>query len=288
MGSHESVGRWLVAPLTSFIGREPELADLRQILRRRRLVTLTGPAGVGKTRLAMECASGRIRRGGFVVGAQLAALAVGSLLEQEIAATFGLALDRSRGLDELLAFALGARPCLLVLDNCEHLLEGIGSLAGTLLAACSSLRILATSRERLGVAGETVYSLPPLPVPDESATAPDDVLASSAAELFVERAGHSAPGFELTRANSAAVAEICRRLDGLPLALELAAGRLSVRSPAELAAGLGDRFALLARTERGARPQHQTLRAMLDWSYALLSDIEQRVLRRLAAFRSTF
>jgi len=305
----------LPAALTSFVGRGRELAAVEYGLAQGpgacRLLTLTGAGGGGKTRLALEVAAAvRPHYPDGVWLVELAALADPALVPAAVAAA--LDLRELPGASFMAAMAaltdtLQVRRMLLVLDNCEHLVAACAGLAARLLRACPHLQILATSREALGIAGETVWRLPPLSLPPLTedlrqfprADAPpgraeEDVVVEAAAldrlqrfeavQLFVERARASRPDFTLTGRNAAAVAQICRRLDGLPLAIELAAARLSALSTRDVAARLDDRFRLLTAGNRAALPRHQTLRGVLDWSYTLLNAPEQALLRRLAVF----
>ena len=219
-------------PLSSFIGRERELADVKRLLADTRLLTLTGPGGVGKTRLAIEVSRELNSSETFADGvwfAGLAPLADAALLPQTTAAALGVREEPGRAVLETLQESLRARRLLLVLDNCEHLVDACAGLADTLLRACPRLAILATSREALNIAGETVWPVPPLSMPARAHTwSPDGLLRLEAVRLFVERARSAVPNFALTDANAAAVAEICTRLDGLPLAIPRC-GRCSER-----------------------------------------------------------
>jgi predicted ATPase/DNA-binding CsgD family transcriptional regulator/transcriptional regulator with XRE-family HTH domain len=278
--------RKLIAELTSFVGREHELAELRTVLLTTRMLTLTGPGGVGKTRMALRLMSDTFSPdGGQTCFVDLASIATPSLLLPTVA---GALLVREQPIEPLftsLATAIGEHSHLLVLDNCEHLVEACAELADGLLVSCPNLRILATSREALRTAGETIWPLAPLGLPPIGSNATlESVLAAEAVQLFVERARAIAPGFALTPDNSGVVAQICARLDGIPLALELAAARLNILSPSELGARLDDRLQLLVRGPRTAPLRHQTLRATLDWSYDLLDDSERGLFNRLAAF----
>jgi predicted ATPase/DNA-binding SARP family transcriptional activator len=286
----------LRAPLTSFVGRERELGQLRALLGRGRLVTLVGPGGAGKTRLAVEAltrllATGEVGRdGGWVV--ELASLEDPALLPgavlDAVAPRVELArLDGPSGGDSAtgrLLRTLRSRHLLLVLDNCEHLVEAAAALAETILGACPGVRVLATSREALRVPGELRLPVPALPVPPEDLDDPEELLAFDAGRLFAERAGAVVPGLELGAPEARAIGEICRRLDGLPFAIELAAARVNVLPVGELAARLHDRFRLLTAGARTALPRHRTLRAVVDWSWELLTPSEQVALRRLAVF----
>jgi predicted ATPase/DNA-binding CsgD family transcriptional regulator len=295
-------------PLTSFIGREREIAEARRLLDSSRLLTLTGTGGVGKTRLGHEVAAGlldRFQDGVWLV--ELASLADPTLVPRAVATVLGVREGAERSLTVTLADALRAERLLLVLDNCEHLVEACAEIADALLRSCPDLRILATSRQPLGILGETTFRVPSLPVsapPDASpvsACNPDEIhgsvagpcraprqieppTESEAVRLFVERARAAVPTFTLTDRNVVAVEQICQRLDGIPLAIELAAARVGVLSPEQIAARLGDRFGLLTGGSRTALPRYQTLRALLDWSHDLLDEGERVLLRRLAVF----
>ncbi|MEV5207350.1 BTAD domain-containing putative transcriptional regulator [Micromonospora sp. NPDC053740] len=277
----------LPSQLTTFVGREEELKRVGDLLGERRLVTLTGPGGAGKTRLAIE-AAGRVD--GEVRFVELAGLADGSDVPQAVLSALGL---RDAGLrapaeagwqtTDRLVEALAERRLLLVLDNCEHVLVDAARLAARLLSACPALRVLATSREPLGLAGEALCPLSGLAVPPLGASALDaDEYA--AVGLFVQRAVDVAPDFTVTPVNVEMVLRICRSLDGLPLAIELAAARLRALSVAEVAARLDDRFRLLSTGNRAASPRHRTLRAVVEWSWDLLDDAQREVARRLTVF----
>jgi predicted ATPase/DNA-binding SARP family transcriptional activator len=277
----------LPAALSELIGRDEAVAGIRARLAADRLITLTGPGGVGKTRLALETAAGLVDPcDDFADGVWLAELGT---LEPGSAGRFAdvvmAALDVRdvTGAADRLVDALRARRMLLVLDNCEHVVEPAAELAGQLLRGCPGLRILATSRESLGLPGEVVWAVPPLDVPDLTAGVDAAELARSpAVRLFAARAAAAAPGFALTADVAPAVAVLCRRLDGIPLALELAATRVRALSVEELVARLDDRFRLLAGGRRVAPARQQTLTAMIDWSWDLLTEPERVVLRRLA------
>jgi predicted ATPase len=270
--------------VVGFVGRQAEIAAVSELLAAGRLVTLLGPGGIGKTRLAVEAAAAvrdRFAHGAWLV--ELAALADPRLVTASVAAVFGVREQRTEPLATTLVEALRGRDLLLVLDNCEHLVGACAEVAAGLLHACPGLRVLATSREALGVEGEVRYEVPSLGLPDEAA--PFVGLAESeAVRLFVERAQSVRPGFALTEREAPAVAAICRRLDGIPLAIELAAARARSLSVEQLLERLRDRFRLLAGIDRTALPRHQTLRAAVDWSYELLSDEERKVFRRLSVF----
>ncbi|NRQ35661.1 AfsR/SARP family transcriptional regulator [Nonomuraea sp. NN258] len=273
----------LPAAVSRLIGRDGAVAELGALLQEERLVTLTGPGGVGKTRLALETASRLVEA--FEDGAWLVELAPteGSPAEAVMAALDIKEDGAPAAPEDRLAAALRSRRLLLVLDNCEHLVEPVAELTELLLRAAPGLRVLATSREPLAVAGEVAWQVPPLDVP----TTHDPALMarSDAVRLFVTRAAAAARGFALDAGNAQAVAQICRRLDGLPLALELAATRVRALGVQGVADRLDDRFKLLATGRRGAPARQQTLLAVIDWSWELLSEDERRVLRRLAVHR---
>ncbi|MEU4544809.1 BTAD domain-containing putative transcriptional regulator [Nonomuraea dietziae] len=271
----------LPAPVSDLIGRDEAVAEVRALLDTSRLVTLTGSGGVGKTSLALEV--GRRLTGAHPDGAWLVELAPYDRLTPSLAEAVLVALDireGSAGTMERLVEALRGRRLLLVLDNCEHVVEQAALLAETLLRSVEGLRILATSREPLNVAGEALWSVPALELPQGSELF--TVAKADAVRLFMARATASARGFVLDEGNAEAVAQLCRRLDGIPLALELAATRVRALGVQELVARLDDRFKVLAGFQRGAPARQQTLMAMIDWSWTLLTDHERVVLRRLA------
>jgi predicted ATPase/DNA-binding SARP family transcriptional activator len=281
----------LPIPLTSFVGRVRERAEVARLLGTTRLLTLTGAGGSGKTRLALTVAADRATAyADGVALVELAALADPALVPQAVAAALGLHEESQRSPTAALAEALRARQMLLVLDNCEHLIGACAQLVQALLGACPGLQVLATSRESLGLAGETTWLVPSLSLPDLRRLPPDGasmvgaLLASEAVSLFVERAAAALPTFALTPDNAIAVAQVCRRLDGIPLALELAAARVKILTVAQLAARLDDCFRLLVAGSRTALPRQQTLRAAIDWSYDLLSEQERALFQRLAVF----
>ncbi|GII64207.1 SARP family transcriptional regulator [Sphaerisporangium krabiense] len=283
----------LPAALTGFVGREEELARVRELIGRERLVTLSGPGGTGKTRLAVEAARQVAAAGGEVGFVELAPLGDGAEAPQAVLAALGLregglrppspADAQARTATDRLVTALAGRETLLVLDNCEHVLDEVAALAGHLLARCPGLRVLATSREALGVLGETIHPVPQLGLPPADATA-EEAGAYPAVRLFAERARAVRPGFRLEEAGAGEVARICRVLDGLPLAIELAAARLRSLTVEEVAARLDDRFGLLTRGNRAAQPRHRTLRAVVEWSWDLLDEDERTLARRLTVF----
>jgi predicted ATPase/DNA-binding CsgD family transcriptional regulator len=268
------------AALTPLIGRDEDISTVIALVGERRLVTLAGAPGIGKTRLAGEVAAAVP---GFEDGrwfVDLARVADPVLLPRALAAALGVREEPGQPLNETLVAHLGGRSCLVVLDNCEHLVEATAALVEELLRRCPALTILTTSRETLGITGETTWWVPPLAVPEPGTV--DE--AFGAVRLFCDRARAISPEFELTPASSAAIGEICRRLDGIALAIELAAARVDTMSPSQVAERLGDRFELLSVGSRTALPRHQTLRSALDWSYDLLSGPEQALLRRLSVF----
>ena len=275
----------LPTPLTSFIGREHEIAEVKQLLARTRLLTLAGPGGTGKTRLSLRVAEDLQQS--FPDGVwfvELAPLMDPLLIPQTIASVFGLRELQNIHILEILMDYLRRKQILLVLDNCEHLAEACAQLSDRLLRNCPPLTILASSREVLGMAGETVYHVPPLSLPDPAKVTSETFLESEAARLFLERATAAHSKFHLTEKNMPAIELICRHLDGMPLALELAAARVHVFSVEEIASRLDERFKLLTSGSRTALPRHQTLRALIDWSYDLLSPEEQTLFRQLSVF----
>ncbi|WP_158630336.1 BTAD domain-containing putative transcriptional regulator [Glycomyces terrestris] len=277
----------LPQPLTACIGREDELAELPALLERHRLVTLTGPGGTGKTRLAVEAAHRLAAAGHAVRMVELAPVADPGKLPEVVLDALGhgesVLARRSDDPETRLVEALWGRDLVLVADNCEHLVEAAAGLTARLLARVPALRVIATSREALGVPGETVVGVGPLPLPHRDAPL-DEVRAHAAVRLFEERARQSDSGFAVDAANAAAVVDVCTALDGLPLAIELAAARLRALSVDDLAARIGDRFALLARGPRAAEPRQRTLRAVVDWSWDLLDPRERAVLARMSVF----
>jgi len=276
--------------LSSFVGREREIGEVKRLVveeDKNRLVTLTGPGGCGKTRLALAVAFGvaeRFEDGAWLV--ELASLSDPDLMPQAVASALKVRETPGRPLAETLMEHLGAKKMLLVLDNCEHLIEACARFAVALLSSCPGLRILATSRESLGIAGETNWTVPSLSVPaaGEDLSAIESLMRYEALRLFVERARSRLPAFELNDENAGAVVEVCRRLEGMPLAIELAAGRVRVLSVEQIARRLEDSLKLLSAGDRTAAPRHQTLRATLEWSYGLLSEQERDLFRRLSVF----
>ena len=274
--------------LTSFVGRREELAAIGSALKEARLVTLTGVGGVGKTRLAAQVAAEVLPR--FPDGAWLCELAVASdddAMAQLIATTLGVSPRPGVSLGDAIIEFLAGKRILLVLDNCEHLLGAVASMTEAIVRGCPQVHVLATSRELLSVVGEHVIGLRSLPLPPED-MAPDAAAKSDAVRLFVQRARAVRSGFALDAKNSVPVSEICRRLDGIPLAIELAAAQMTAMSPREMAGLLDERFRLLTGGHRTAVERHQTLRATVDWSYSLLSEHEQHTFDRLGAFTGNF
>ena len=264
--------------VTSFVGREREVGEVREWLSRARLVTLVGPGGIGKTRLALETAAGVVgEHAGGVWLVELASLADPALVPRAVGAALGVQDHGGRSEVEAVEAFLRDKRALVVMDNCEHLVGACADLIGRLLVASAGLRVLATSRESLGIAGEAVWPVPALAVPEPNA---GDARACEAVRLFADRASLANPGFEMTDA----VVELCRRLEGIPLAIELAAARVKALSVEQILERLGDRFRLLGGASRTAPTRQHTLRATLDWSYDLLTDEERALLRQLSVF----
>ena len=282
----DSIRNNLPLQLTTFIGREKEIAEIKELLANTRLLTLTGPGGTGKTRLSLQVAAGMLDNlpdGVWFV--ELAPLSDPALVPQAVASVWNLREQPGRSLVDTLIDYLRAKSLLLILDNCEHLIDACAQFVTTLLGVCPKLKILPSSREALGVAGEVVYRVPSLSLPNASShSTPDNLLQCESARLFMERAQAAQPHFALTPQNLNAVAQICQRLDGIPLALELAAARIKLLSAEQITARLDDRFRLLTGGSRTALPRHQTLRALIDWSYELLSQQERSALTRLSVF----
>lgn len=271
---------------TSFIGRVVELAEVKRLIDSSPVVTLTGAGGVGKTRLALQVAAdvqADYEHGVWLV--ELAPVAQPELVPHLVARVLRISEQPGQHVLDTLTVALRSRQLLLVLDNCEHLLESCARVVDTLIHACADLRVVTTSREPLGIAGESIYQVPPL-----QAAAPaqmlslDSLTQLESVQLFKDRALAALPGFSLTAHNAAAVAEVCHRLDGIPLAIELAAARVKVLTPEQIASRLNDRFHLLSIGSRTAPLRQQTLRALVDWSYELLSEQEKALFRRLSVF----
>src|SRR5205814_6278198 len=280
----------LPAEATSFVGRRRELGEIRKKLTTARLVSLVGPGGVGKTRLALRIAADLGR--GFADGAWLVELAEvrdGALVTNAVLAALDLRDQAALKPLQILLSDLQNRQLLLLLDNCEHLLGDVAPLVAEVLRAAPRLTLITTTREPLQVPGEHVIPIPPLQVPPGDGTQPVAQLRQNeAVMLFSERAGAASGTFELNGSNQAVVVALCRRLDGLPLAIELAAVRTRVLSVEQIMDRLSDRFALLTGGGRAALPRHQTLRTTIDWSYELLSEAERMLFRRLCVFAGRF
>ena len=276
----------LPSQATSFVGRAAELAELRSLVSGgSRLVTIAGPGGIGKSRLALQVAAEALDGDGDGVWlVELAPVAEPGLVARTVAAVLQVHEEPGRLILDTLVDAVGDRHLLVVLDNAEHVLGAVAKLADALMRCCPRAYLLVTSREPLGTSGEHVFRVPPLPVPPADLAAPGRLAAFESVQLFAERALMYRQGFALDDANAAAVAAVCVRLDGIPLALELAAARLGSLSVPEISSRLDQRFRLLTRGSRTALPRHQTLRALIDWSYDLLHPAEQIVLDRLSVF----
>jgi predicted ATPase/class 3 adenylate cyclase len=276
----------LAQQLNSFVGREREMEEVRRLLANSRLLSLLGMGGLGKSRLSMQVAAIVLEDypdGVWFV--ELAALADPLLVPQATASVLGVKEEPGGSVTEALVRFVGERKLLIVLDNCEHLVGACAELAKRLLQAGPQVRVLASSRDALRIAGETVFQLAPLTAPPSGAEAQtEQLLANDAVRLFVDRATAAQPAFRLHPSSAAAVAEICRRLDGIPLALELAAARTRSMPVETIAARLGDRFKLLTSSDRTVLPRQQTLRALIDWSYDLLDANERTLFARLAVF----
>jgi predicted ATPase/DNA-binding SARP family transcriptional activator/DNA-binding CsgD family transcriptional regulator len=273
----------LPTPLTSFVGREREMLEARRLLSMTRLLTLTGAGGSGKTRLAQEVArglTGAYPDGTWIV--EFAPLSDPALVAQAVASVLDVREHAGQPISRTLVSHLTSRQMLLILDNCEHVVEEAASLAEELLKQCSGLKVLATSREPLGVPGETVWTVPPLSIPRGSAT-PEQLIWSEAVRLFVDRARSRVPGFALTRDNAEAVSRVCSGLDGIPLAIELATARVGALAVDQVASKLEDSLGLLVGG-RTADPRQRTMTATLDWSYRLLEQEERTLLARLSVF----
>ena len=273
--------------VTSFIGRERELTEAKQKLEGARLLTLIGPGGTGKTRLSIQLATdvlSSFKDGVWFV--ELAPITEPSLVLQAVAKVFEIREQPGLPIEELVLNYLRDKSLLLILDNCEHLIETSAHLADQFLHASPGLKIIASSREALGINGETVYRVPSLALPPDFRSLGDfgSLLQTESIQLFLDRACAANPNFSLTEKNASSVAQICHRLDGIPLAIELAAARITVFSAEQIAARLDDRFRLLTGGSRTALPRQQTLRALIDWSYDLLSEDEQKLFRRLSGF----
>lgn len=279
-------GRHLPVPLSELVGREAVIEEILGWMRSRRLVSLVGAGGIGKTRLSIACAEAALPNyADGVWFVDLAALSDASLVPLAVARTLGVPEDAARPVMESLSETLKGRQMLIVLDNCEHLIAACAELAFRLLSACPDVSILATSRQALAVSGEQVYRVPSLQLPASGETNPSD---SEAVRLFVDRAQRVSPGFALNGRNAEDIAEICRELDGIALAIEMAAARMRSLSPKEVRTRLNDRFRLLKSGNRGALPRQHTLRAAIDWSYDQLPEAEQNLLRIVSVFSGGF
>jgi diguanylate cyclase (GGDEF)-like protein len=276
----------LPAALTSFVGRESELAEIRRLLASARLLTVVGWGGMGKTRLTIQAAKESLnsfKDGVWLI--ELAPIADPSLALYTIASVLGVREEQSRPLLNTLTSWLSNKELLLVLDNCEHLIETCAQFSHGVLSASPNVRILASSREALDIAGELVYRMPALDIPNPLNHLPvGELTRFASARLFLERASFALSNFNLSETDAPLVAQICRQLDGIPLAIELAAARLKSMTLDEIAEGLNDRFNLLTRGNRGAMPRHQTLRALVDWSYDMLTEPERSLLGMLSVF----
>src|SRR5215472_2440847 len=277
----------LPVQLTSFVGRDKEMAELRVLLGQRRLVTLTGPAGVGKTRLALKLAAQLPWPDGawFI---DLTPVHDPGQVWDAIATSLEVPVPLGSEPSGVVGSHFATRSSLLIMDNSEHVVTAAAQAVTDLLCRCENVRVLATSREPLGVSGEATWTVAGLPVPAVTDEGIDQIKSNAAARLFVERAQLARPGFALVDGNAGEVAEITRRLDGLPLAIELAAARIRTMSPAEVKERLSDRFRLLTGGGRGNLQRHQTLRAALEWSYTLLDPDERTVFDRLGVFIGSF
>ena len=284
LSSRDAVVGNLPRQVTSFIGRERELASLAELVRQSSLVTLTGVGGVGKTRLAIQVAAEVVAD--FPDGAWLCEFAPvtdPSAVWETLGASLRVQSLQGRTLEESVLAYLASKRALVIFDNCEHLLDAVARQVDAVLHGCSRLVVLATSREGLALVGERIVAVPSLRVPDEGVDG-QELTRTDAVRLFVERASVSRPDFTLTDRNADAVAVLCRRLDGIPLAIELAAARVRSMSPEDLAARLDQRFKLLTQGSRAALERHQTLRNTIDWSYELLDPTGRRVLNGLSVF----
>lgn len=284
--SLDSMPNNLPQQVTSFIGREKEIADVLGLFKTTRLLTLTGSGGAGKTRLAMQVAADVLDDyddGVWLV--ELAALTDPALVPQAVAQAMGVREEPGRAILATLSDYLKPKQVLVLLDNCEHVLGACAQLCDHLLRQCPNLYFLATSREGLNIAGETTYRVPSLSLPDARVKPIPEVLGQyEAVRLFIERAQAAQPGFEVNDQNAPALAQLVTRLDGIPLAIELAAARVKALSVDQINQRLDDRFRLLTGGSRTALPRQQTLRALIDWSYDLLTPQEQTLLRRLSVF----
>ncbi|MBY0321239.1 MAG: winged helix-turn-helix domain-containing protein [Reyranella sp.] len=275
--------------VTRLVGRSTAVQRVRDLVSAYRVVTLTGPGGIGKTALALKAVRDLLpdfEDGAWLV--ELASLSDAALAPSAVAAALGLKLGSDQVTAETLAHAIGDRHLLLLLDNCEHLIDAVAALTEAVMSLCPRVTVLATSREIMRIQGESVYRVPALDVPAAGEEAPNIILDHSAVELFVARVKALDAGFAAQPADLSSIVEVCRHLDGIPLAIEFAAARAALVGTEQVASGLRDRFALLTSGRRTTIPRHRTLRAVLDWSYGLLSPEEQRLLRHLAMFPAGF
>jgi non-specific serine/threonine protein kinase len=276
--------------LTSFVGRGAEIDEVKRFVSESRLVTLTGAGGIGKTRLALEVAAqllGEFAEGVWLV--ELAGLTEPGLVPEAVMNALGFMIQPGLTSTESLISMLGRRSLLCILDNCEHVIEAAAQLTDTLLKHCPELRILATSRDVLGVGGEVTWRVPSMPTPDvQRSQTLDELRSCETVQLFVQRARAARPGFELNDDNAESVVRICKRVDGIPLAIELIAARTRSMSVKAIDERIADRFSLATGGSRLLLPRQRTLLATFDWSYGLLSEEEKRVFRRLAVFAGGF
>ena len=284
--SLEAIPNNLPRQVTSFIGREQALVDLKRLLRKARLLTLTGSGGCGKTRLSLQVAAELLEQfpdGAWLV--ELAPLSASDLVPPTVASVLGLKEEASKPIIQTLTDYLKDKRLLLLLDNCEHLLEACARFADALLRQCATVQIVASSREGLGINGEQAYRVPSLALPDpKKAHTPASAAQFEAVQLFIDRALLARPDFQLTAQNAARLVSVCFRLDGIPLAIELAAARVRYLSLEEIDRNLSERFRLLTGGSRTALPRQQTLRSLIDWSYDLLNYPTRLLLRRLSVF----
>jgi len=287
-GTAAVVGRESNLPLrvSQLIGRDAEISFIRDRLRQVRIITITGPGGIGKTRLGLEVACSLVPEfAGDVQYVELASVCDQKVIYATVAGALDLKIEAREMSPQAVARAIGRRRVLLLLDNCEHVVDVAAALAEAIIRTCPQASILATSRELLRIEGEETYRVPPLAVPPDGADA-GEMLQHSAVQLFMARM--SLQGSDVVRSDLSSVASICRHLDGIPLAIEFAAARAATLDLRSVLAGLAARFDLLTGGRRTALPQHQTLRAALDWSYDLLSPGEKELFRALGVFRSGF
>ncbi|MGR4065294.1 MAG: ATP-binding protein [Vulcanimicrobiaceae bacterium] len=288
--SLESLPNNLPSQMTSFIGRDAEIAEITTLVEQHRLVTLTGSGGVGKTRASLQVAANMLDGSGDGVWLiELAPLSSGDYIPSTVAQALGIKLDPEGNPAENLAVALKSKQMLLVFDSCEHLVEAASQVIGAILHRCPKIKVLASSRQGLGLQGEAAYRMPSLTLPDSSTNLTTANAATFAAvALFAERASAADNHFALTDENAPMIADICRRLDGIPLAIELAASRVKMLSPRQLRERLDERFRVLTGGSRDTLPRQQTLRAMIDWSHDLLDERERVLFRRLGIFANGF